>query len=398
VPHRRAEAELDFHTVALPGGSLFASVYDRVFMQLSDRGGASNLVGDRWAELCAAALAGDGVAGEEVRTGPGGILASTTVRLDDIPAIARTASANKLQNPDFLMLGSEGDGKVIWSADAKFSVDTARSKQVSGDVVDALLHLGETVRKLLPPLPEDFSIRNGVFLCPDYVLTHRLLRERRGPRRATVRDDEVRFVPVTATGFTGPLGQVGLRAFFAALDGLPFDPSQSLMVALYYFRLARAAVGCWQDQTAPLLAYHDTPVIDESAVEAQARDLATIRTTAWGLVQRWNDLAENVRRQREAVNHVTSVPVNGRLLRAEIEAAAARAKVVPPSGTRVRRAIGSWYRGRLRDEFGPIMPPVADFGATLDALGRFGRSLQPELASVTAKVIDDLVAEAKPLP
>jgi hypothetical protein len=252
------ESELDFASNALPGGTLLASVYDRTFMQLSDRGGASNAIGDRWAELCAEAMRSEAPHGASMRTGADGMVATTTVRLDDIAAIARTASANKLQNPDFLMVAEADQGQVIWSADAKFSVDTARSKQVSSEVVDALLHLGETVRGLVPGLDPEPTIRDGVFLCPDYVLTHRLLRERRGPRRATVRNDEVRFVPVTSSQFLAPLGQGGLRAFFAELDAFPIDTGRSLMLSLYYFRLARAALGCWQDQTAPLLAFRDT--------------------------------------------------------------------------------------------------------------------------------------------
>ena len=391
------ESELDFTTSAIPGGSLIAAVYDRAYMQLSDRGGASNAVGDRWAELCADALFTSGPAYSELRTGAHGIEAATTARLDDIPEIARLASRNKLQNPDFLMIGNAGDAQTLWAADAKFSVDTARSKQVSSDVVRALLDLGDTVRGLLPPLVPDMDVLDGVFVCPDYPLTHRLLRERRGPRRATVKNHEVRFLTVTPDQFREPMGQLGLQAFFAELDALPIDPHQSLMLALYYVRLARAANGCWLDMTSPLLTFRDVPIVDESAVEANARAMATMRTSAWGLVQRWNDVAEETRRQRAAVDQATSLPINGKLLRAQIEAAAAAANVEPPSGSRVRRLLGSWYRGCIRDQFGPILPPVGNFGAVLDELGRYARSLQPELADATARIIDELVAESAPL-
>jgi hypothetical protein len=324
-------------------------------------------------------------------------VAEATVRLDDIPEIARTASRNKLQNPDFLMVGQADGSPVLWAADAKFSVDTARSKQVSGEVVTALLGLGDMVRRLLPNLAEDIAIQNGVFLCPDYALTHRLLRDRRGPRRATVKLAEVRYVPVTAPQFLEPVGQAGIREFFATLDDLPIDPAGSLMLGLYYFRLARAALGCWLDQTAPLLSYRDPVEVDEAAVEAEAKSLATIRTSAWGLVQRWNDLADEVRQQRSAVDHVTSLPINSRALREQIESAASRAGVAPPSSTRVRKSLGSWFRGKLREEFGPINPPVEDFGDILDRLGRYSRSLQPDLAVVTSTVIDDLVSQSSPV-
>lgn len=393
------DAELDYATNALPGGSLLASVYDRSFMQLSDRGGASNIIGDRWAALCADALART----EHIHSdsaphvGPTGVLADTTVRLDDIPEIARIASRNNLQNPDFLMLAASAAGHLLWAADAKFSVDTARSKQVSGDVVRSLLGMGDTIRRLLPNLHPELGIHDGVFLCPDYALTHRLLRERRGPRRTTVGRQEVRLIAVSADEFLEPMGQDGLRTFFATLDGLPFDPHASLMLGLYYFRLGRAALGCWQDQTAPLLAYQDLPAVDDAAVEQQARTLATMKTTAWGLVQRWNDLADGVRRQRAAVDRATALPINGRQLREQVVAASSAARVVPPSGTRVRRAIGAWYRARIRDQFGPILPPVDEFESLVADLGRYSRSLHPEIAQVTRDVIDDMVLQAVPL-
>jgi len=391
------DAELDFSSSAFPGGTLLASVYDRVFMQLSDRGGASNLVGDRWADLCAEALHGHRQPHSDLWRSEEGAVADVSIRLDDIPEIARTASRHKLQNPDFLMLGDVSENRVLWAADAKFSVDTARSKQVSGDVVRALLELGETVRRLVPGLDPDVVIHDGVFLCPDYALTHRLLRDRRGPRRATVRNHEVRLIDVTSNQFLQPLEQGGLREFFAELDALPIDPDRSLMLGLYYFRLVRAALGCWQDQTAPLLSYQDAPPVDEAAIEGEARALTTTRTSAWGLVQRWNDVADEVRRQRTAVDHVTSLPINGKQLREQILLAAAAAAVTPPSGTRVRRAIGSWYRSRIREQFGPIHPPVRNFGALLEELGTYSRSLHPEVAQVTKRVIDEMMAEGTPV-
>jgi hypothetical protein len=388
-------SELEFRTPALPGGSFFAAIHDRTFTQLSDRGGASNAIGDRWAALCSEAL----VRGEpsllELDAPP--VLADVAVRLDDIPEIARTASRNQLQNPDFLLVGSGEAGQVLWAADAKFSVDTAKSKQVSRQVVEALLEMGDTVSRLLPRFETDPCVQDGVFLCPDYPLTHRLLRDRKGPRRATVREDEVRYVPVTSGGFLETMGQQGLRSFLADLDSFPFDPDARLMVGIYYYRLARAAVGCWQDQVAPLLTFRDTVDVDEEAVEAEARRLATMRTSAWGLLLRWNDLAEEVRQQRSAIDHVTSVPVNGRQLRDTILERAEAAGVVAPSGTKVRRAIGSWFRGQIREEFGPIDPPVDDFGAMLDALGRFSRTLTTATEARLDRIIDEMVALSPPI-
>jgi hypothetical protein len=193
------------------------------------------------------------------------------------------------------------------------------------------------------------------------------------------------------------MGQQGLRSFLADLDSFPFDPEARLMVGIYYYRLARAAVGCWQDQVAPLLTYRDTVEIEEGAVEAEARRLATMRTSAWGLLLRWNDLAEQVRQQRSAIDSVTSVPVNGRQLRDTILERAEAAGVVAPSGTKVRRAIGSWFRGQIREEFGPIYPPVDDFGAMLDALGRFSRTLTTATETRLDRIIDEMLALSPPI-
>lgn len=387
-------SELDFRTPALPGGSFFAAIHDRTFMQISDRGGASNAIGDRWATLCSEALPQK--PGILLNLDEPPVVADVAVRLDDIPEIARIASRNQLQNPDFLLVGNDGRGQVLWAADAKFSVDTAKSKQVSQRVVEALLELGDTVTRLLPRLEADLNVHDGVFLCPDYPLTHRMLRDRRGPRRATVREDEVRYVPVTAAGFLETMGHQGLRTFLAGLDGFPFEPEERLMVGLYYFRLARAARGCWQDQVAPLLTYRDTVEIDEEAIEAEARRLATMRTSAWGLLLRWNDLADQVRQQRTAIDSVTSAPVNGRKLRDRILERSAAAGVMPPSGTKVRRAVESWFRGKIRDEFGPIHPPVDEFGAVLDALGRFSRTLTPATEARLECIIDEMIALSPP--
>ena len=388
-------SELDFRTPALPGGSFFAATYDRTFMQLSDRGGASNAIGERWAALCAEALRNGEASLRDLGEPP--IVANVAVRLDDIPEIARTASRQQLQNPDFLLVGRGEPGQVLWAADAKFSVDTAKSKQVSQQVVEALLGMGDTVTRLLPHLDADLDVRDGVFLCPDYPLTHRLLRERKGPRRTTVREGEVRYVPVTSSGFLEPMGQEGLRSFLAGLDAFPFDPEARLLVGLYYYRLARSAVGCWQDQVAPLLTYRDTVDIDEEAIEAEARRMATMRTSAWGLLLRWNDFAEQVRQQRASIDHVTSVPINGRQLRDRILERSAAAGVVPPSGTKVRRAIGSWFRGKIREEFGPINPPVDDFDGLLRALGRFSRTLTPATWERLERIIEEMVAAAPPV-
>ena len=120
----------------LPGGDLVSALLDREVMGLADRGGASNLIGDRWADLAAmhaAAWAGSGRVIQVEEQEPLRIV--RVDRLDAIPAVAAAASKRGLQNPDLLLIGQRGREQAIQAADAKFSVETARSKQVSAEVV-----------------------------------------------------------------------------------------------------------------------------------------------------------------------------------------------------------------------------------------------------------------------
>jgi hypothetical protein len=387
--------ELGFRDSGLPGGSFVAAVNDRAYMQLSDRGGASNLIGDRWADVCA----------REIELQPdlnvsmqAGLHAEERIRLDDVPAIARLASRAQLQNPDFLLIASDDSQPVIWASDAKFSVDTARSKQVSRDMLTALLGHGGELGTLLGHVPEDAQLIDGTFLCPDYSLTHLLLRDRRGPRRATVRHEEVRFVQVDPASFLAPLGLTNLQRYLAELDRFPFDYQHNLLVGLYYFRLARVAIGCWLDQSNPLLAFHDDPLpIDEDALVKQARNLAQGRKmSAWGLLLRWNDLAEVTRQQRLALDRASAPPINGRKLKDQIDAEATRRQVVPPSGSKVRRLVGSWFRAQVRQEFGPMLPPVNDFELILENVSRYSRSLAPATEAKTWAIVEELLLESPP--
>jgi len=245
IPDTDARPDLDIALVSpsLPGGSLFNAMYDRTLMRFSDRGGASGIIGDRWADLCAAAL------GQEVKTlatldaDLPSIACGGMVRLDDIPEVARVASRAHLQNPDFLLVGTQCGRQTIKAADAKFSVETAKSRQISAHVVKALLDLGQTVRERIPDLHDDVVISDGIFLCPDYSLTRHVLRGGQGLRRIAVPDREICLLPVTIDDFMLPIGHERLISILAARDDLGFDYRQSLLLTLYYFRLARSAVG-----------------------------------------------------------------------------------------------------------------------------------------------------------
>src|SRR5918992_5151719 len=224
----------------LPGGDLVSALFDREVMGLADRGGASNLIGDRWADIAAAHVATWIGTERRLHADDQEPLRIVRVdRLDATPAIAAAASKRGLQNPDLLLIGQRGDQQAIQAADAKFSVETARSKQVSPEVVLGLLELRKQVPGLLDGVSERIQVESGVFLCPDYPLTHLMLRHRRGIVRATVRRAEVVLVSAAADQFWDGVPGAELIAPLAAADNLPARPDENLMAGVYYFRLAR---------------------------------------------------------------------------------------------------------------------------------------------------------------
>ena len=134
----------------LPGGDLVSALFDREVMGLADRGGASNLIGDRWADIAAEHAATWIGTERRLHADDQDPLRIVRVdRLDATPAVAAAASKRGLQNPDLLLIGQRGDQQAIQAADAKFSVETARSKQVSPEVVLGLMELRNHVPGIL---------------------------------------------------------------------------------------------------------------------------------------------------------------------------------------------------------------------------------------------------------
>ncbi len=369
-----------------------AAVLDRAVMGLADRGLASNLVGDRWADVSADYAAG--WAGQErpVPDGGGPLLVERIERLDATPAIAALASRRGLQNPDLLLIGRRDGLATVQAADAKFSVETARAKQVSPEVVLGLLGLRAELPLVFQGIAAAPTLVPGVFLSPDYPLTHLMLRRRHGIVRTTVHEAEVVLVPVMPSTFFAPLDGARVMAPLSGVDALPVSTDASLLAGLYYFRLARAAIGCWIDATKPLLLFDDKPTPDDARVVAAAEERATTAESAFGLLLRWNDDVQTVRNQRAAVDQVAGLPIHNRELRAEVERLSqAMGAPEPPSLNQVRRRLGAWWRGELRSQVGPLAPPVADLPAALSAVARVGRELEPRLPAELVRVVEDLV-------
>ena len=377
----------------LPGGDLVAALFDREVMGLADRGGASNLVGDRWADIAAAHAATWVDDGRVIHVDDEPWRIARVDRLDATPAIAAAASKRGLQNPDMLLIAERGNHHAIQAADAKFSVETARSKQVSAAVVLGLLELREHVPGLLHGIGDSLHVEPGVFLCPDYPLTHLMLRRRRGIVCTTVRAEEVVFVPVEPGRFWDGVPGAGIMAPLAETDDLPARPEDHLMAGVYYFRLARAAVGFWVDATKPLLLHNDTPRVDLNAVREEAGRRSHAAASAIEVIRRWDADVQVIRNQRAAVDQVAGLPIPGRELRPLTAKIAAAAGGEPPSANQVRRRLGAWYRGELRDRFGPLDPPVADLPSILRQLADAGRDLTPRANDELERIVRELMAE-----
>src|SRR5690606_15833678 len=101
--------------------------------------------------------------------------------------VAATAARNGLQNPDILLRGQGPAGLTIQALDAKFSVETAKARQVSQEMLQGLMTISEVLEPLVGPMPDDVDLVDGMFLCPDYPLTHLMFRQRKGIVKATVR-------------------------------------------------------------------------------------------------------------------------------------------------------------------------------------------------------------------
>lgn len=384
--------ELAFTSTLLPGGNLVAAIMDRVLMRLSDRGGASGLIGDRWASLCAESLAGwiGGPTGQRGHNGAT-VQIERVIRLDELPHIACAASRQKLQSPDFVILGRVHGEPVVQAADAKFSVETARSRQVSAQVLaDLFTHLPD-VRAMLSDGWTAAELVPGMFLCPDYPLTTYMLRGQRGLRRVTVHPHEVALLPVVAQQFVAPMPAASLIPLLHESDQLAIDPAVSLLASLYYYRLVRACVTCAIDETRPLLGHQDPVAPDLEVIrEGVLRHMPAARS-AYGLVMAWQRDAARVQEDRDRVERAAAMPLHGRDLRAMIAALCGDENA--PSLNQVRRKLAGWYHAQLLDLVGPIYPPVSDLEPVLHTLRAAAASLRHATVEEATRIIVALQEE-----
>lgn len=390
--------DVELTSPRLPGKDLISATLDRRVMGLADRGGASGMVGQRWADLCADQTSAWPGRSQPIIGSDEQFQIARVARLDDVPAIAATAARRKLQNPDIVLVGEGSDGFILQALDAKFSVETARAKQVSSEMLTALLDLRSLLEPLTGPLPDHLTTIDGLFLCPDFPLTHLMFRRRQGIVRPSVRPDQVMLLPAPPDLFFDGVDGADLIPVLETVDRLPVRSDESLLAGLYYFRLSRAAMGIWSDAHSPLLLNGDRAIADQAAVQADLQRMAPMAASAWGLIQDWNVHVDIIRNQRAAVDQVAGLPLGGRELRDRVDRRALQAGFTAPSANKVRRRIGAWYREQLREKVGPILPPVADMDATLRDVAHAGTSLQGSLRTYTDAVIDEMVADMGDVP
>ncbi|CAN5737866.1 hypothetical protein BH20CHL4_BH20CHL4_09760 [soil metagenome] len=382
----------DVKSASLPGGSLLSAVLDKQVMMLADRGNASALIGSLWANL--AASHADQLVGTSVAIpGAGRVhIVERVVRLDDDERIASRAARNGLQNPDLVFFGRLDGKATVQAVDAKFSVETARSKQVSIEMMQGLIGLGLFFDQAVGGLDPGASLLPGLFLSPDSAFTRYVIRRGRGIIRLTIGDDEMLLIDVSSSAMFGAVEGRDLMEVLFRIDRHTAHPQENLLAGVYYFRLARSAIAMWTDQKKPLLAFNDRVEVDTASVADEMSRHARSATNARAAILDWSVEAEQVNRQRAAVERVSGLPVTGKDLWEWVQQEAAALNSEPPSMNQVRRRLGAWFRGELRARLGPVYPPQGDFPATLMEIGRESRAISSQTRPKTAEIVRELLA------
>jgi hypothetical protein len=352
----------DVRDARLPGNSLIDTIFNRRLMSWSDRGGASMLLGDCWAEHCRVFL--DTQVGQTMPI-PGGasFTLQLVLRLDDNAEVEREANLNQLENPDFLLVGTDDQGAaVVQAADAKFAADRIKPSQVSVAAVEGLLTIpasGATralLREALDGLSSgEILVVPGVFLSPASPFTYALLQRAGRGRRDIAVDDIVERIPVDPGGLFDGAVQARLIPTMARLDRLPVSPRENLLAAVYYLRTSCACFHLWDEQTRPYFDAPLEPIAPEPGlVAAEVARRTTQASSAYGLLVAWNRDLRAVMAARKTISDAISLPVGVDEIRAQVGngvGAQANAEV-----RRVRGALERAYRDRLLDETGPIYP------------------------------------------
>lgn len=383
--------DLQLRSSVFPAGTLLDSFYDRDVTRLSDRGLASNMIGDRWSEISSAEISS--WEGTHLRLPDGSTLEVDQVfRLDDIPQIASIASKRKLQNPDFILAGRINDDSVLMAIDAKFSIDTAKSPQVSAETLQALIDVGELITDLLPGLPLGAEPRDGLFISPDVPLSHYVMSRSRGRLSVRVSRDQVILIPTKPVAFIKPLEGSRLIGALATLDGFRDEIRTNMLLAMYYFRLVRACYGSYADLTSPIFGPATVSEGTTGELEQKTIQIAQSATSAWDVVQQWDAAAEQVRRQRETAYAAMPFPLANKEVRERIELESELRGIDAPSVNSVRKRLGVWYRQQFDERIGVVLPPVQDISALVARIHSVASEVDPLVPDAMDEIIEDVFA------
>jgi hypothetical protein len=381
----------DLRSSALPGGSIIRALLDRRLMGLADMGGSSAVIGARWSDIVSDHIDSlidteVGIPGDETH------LIEQVIRLDALPHVAHAASKRSLQNPDFVLLGRRDGELTLQAADAKFSIETARSKQVSVEMLTALAAVGPAYTELLGEWHEQGTVVPGLFFAPQSAMTAFVLSGGRGITRATVKPAEVILLESSAAELTDDIPGESARKRMAALDGLEAPAERELLLGLYYVRLSSAAGASWYDMHRPLFGPNPASGPDFAAVDSEIERRARGTRSAYDLVSRWAVDAEQVRADRSAINQAAGLPLPNRELREWVIADADVIGVEAPSLNRVRKELQRWVHDHVLAEIGAIQPGEGNLNRQIGEIRTIVMRIAPQARAETTRIVHRLGA------
>jgi hypothetical protein len=314
-------------------------------------------------------------------------------RLDTLPGVASRAGKVGLKNPDFVVIAELRAGVVVFGVDAKFSVETARPVQVSAETTAQLFETDERLAGMLPDLDPDAAFVNGLFVSPDYSLTHEMFRHKVGHRRLTVSPDDVYLADVGPRDLFDEVAKDAIIERLRAVDSLPFPVWEGLLSAQYYFRLERAVVSLVADEQKPLLGSLEIEVTGDDLL-AHVEERSRGAESAWEMVLDWDRDVELVRRQRQAMHQVIGSPLSSVELR-ELSDRVMDAMGLEhrPSRNRIRKALGSRFMADVLDRVGVVRPPVRNFPAELERVGVASRQVSAIYADDILEILEAIVQD-----
>jgi hypothetical protein len=312
-------------------------------------------------------------------------------RLDTLPGVAARASKAGLKNPDFVVFATRAGRSTVFAVDAKFSVETARPVQISAETTTQLFQTDARLSAMLPDPHPDARFVDGIFLSPDYSLTHEMFKHKVGHRRLTVSPDAVMLVSTSARQLFGDVTEDAIIERLCRIDALPFPVWESLLAGQYYLRLERAIVGIVADERKPLLGTLEAETTTADLV-ARLENRASGAESAWQLIRGWDGDVETIRRQRQAMHQVIGSPLSSNELRDLSDKVMDRMGLDRrPSRNQVRKALSGRFTSDVLGRVGVILPPVEDFAVELERVAAVAREVNERYAETMCETLEDII-------